>query len=194
MNQIQILLSVSALLLLDYSLAFSMTSAPVTLARYGSFLASPSTSTCLFAEEEEEASSRDAPQSSNDDPSTDILNSPAFLKRKIDVLKSDIAKTEEDIAAAKQRLEEGKAEWGGQLDELQKEVSDLRYETSVTIHRFGLCYLACVMTMVLSTNPSPPCVFLFNFISGVISVSEHSSAIGGPTKKGRQYGHCTGSA
>jgi len=54
---------------------------------------------------------------------TDILNSPAFLKRKLDVLKSDLAKTETDLAAAKERLEAGKVEWGQQLEDLGKEVS-----------------------------------------------------------------------
>ena len=77
------------------------------------------TSTCLFADAPQEQAGDDATGAS------DILNSPAFLKRKIDVLKSDIAKAEEDIELAKQRMEEGKAEWGGQLDELQKEVSVL---------------------------------------------------------------------
>lgn len=90
------------------------------------------TSTCLFSEDEgaageqvpqEQETAQNNNNNSNDSSSTDILNSPAFLKRKVDVLKSDIAKVEEDIAAAKQRLEEGKAEWGGQLDDLQKEVS-----------------------------------------------------------------------
>ena len=120
MKQTHIVFVLGALLCLEFSLAFSAAPVPAVLTRSGF----PSTSTCLFSEE---GTSGEAPQQSNDDDdadsSTDILNSPAFLKRKIDVLKSDIAKAEEDIAAAKQRLDEGKAEWGGQLDELQKEVS-----------------------------------------------------------------------
>lgn len=51
----------------------------------------------------------------------DILNSPEFLKRKRDVLKSDLAKAEEDLKSAQERLEAGKAEWGSQLQDLQKE-------------------------------------------------------------------------
>lgn len=53
----------------------------------------------------------------------DILNSPAFLKRKLEVLKSDLAAAEKNVEATKERLEAGKAEWGAQLEELQKEVS-----------------------------------------------------------------------
>jgi len=56
------------------------------------------------------------------DSTTDILSSPAFLKRKLDVLKSDLAAAEQDLEEAKQRLEQGKQEWGSQLDALQNEV------------------------------------------------------------------------
>lgn len=76
-------------------------------------------STCLFAEEDEKAAETKPEKKTSD---TDILNSPAFLKRKLEVLKSDLAKAEEDLASAKQRLEEGKVEWGAQLDELEAEV------------------------------------------------------------------------
>jgi outer membrane murein-binding lipoprotein Lpp len=53
----------------------------------------------------------------------DILNSPAFLKRKIDVLKSDIEAADEKIEAANKIYEANKAEWGPQLETLRKEVS-----------------------------------------------------------------------
>jgi flagellar motility protein MotE (MotC chaperone) len=56
------------------------------------------------------------------DGASDILNSPVFLQKKLDVIKSDLAKVDEKMAAEKTRLEEGKAEWGGQLDDLKKEV------------------------------------------------------------------------
>ena len=81
-------------------------------------------STCLRAEQENEAeaTSSDDPGAS-DASSNDILNSPAFLKRKIDVLKSDIAQAEADTVEAKKRVEEGRAEWGPQLEDLQREVS-----------------------------------------------------------------------
>ncbi len=53
----------------------------------------------------------------------DILNSPAFLKRKVEVLKSDIEKVNEKISEANKVYEANKAEWGPQLDDLRKEVS-----------------------------------------------------------------------
>jgi len=53
----------------------------------------------------------------------DILSSPAFLKRKLEVLETDIAKTEEDLVAATERKEVAKEEWGPQLEALQREVS-----------------------------------------------------------------------
>ena len=53
----------------------------------------------------------------------DILNSPAFLQRKLEVLESDIATAEEDLAAATERKEVAKEEWGPQLEALEREVS-----------------------------------------------------------------------
>jgi molecular chaperone GrpE len=53
----------------------------------------------------------------------DILNSPAFLKRKLEVLESDIATAEEELAAATERKEVAKEEWGPQLEALQREVN-----------------------------------------------------------------------
>jgi hypothetical protein len=61
-------------------------------------------------------------QAPNQIKSTDILNSPAFLRRKLDVIKSDIAKVEEDIQAATVQAQEGQAEWGQQLEDLEVEV------------------------------------------------------------------------
>lgn len=98
----------------------------------------PTSATCLFAEEdnETEASGNDEPTESGEtaepeeaeaasNADTDILSSPAFLKRKIEVLKSDVAATENEIEEARERAEAGKAEWGPQLDDLRKEVSQL---------------------------------------------------------------------
>jgi hypothetical protein len=85
-------------------------------------------STCLWAEDESETETAPEETTAAGDASssaTDILNSPAFLKRKLDVLKSDIAKCDEEIEIAKKMVDEGKAEWGPQLDELQKEVRRL---------------------------------------------------------------------
>mmetsp|Transcript_14388 Transcript_14388/g.13905 ORF Transcript_14388/g.13905 Transcript_14388/m.13905 type:complete len:248 (-) Transcript_14388:157-900(-) len=52
---------------------------------------------------------------------SDILNSPAFLKRKIDVLKSDISKVDEQMTEQNTILKAGKEEWGTQIDGLQEE-------------------------------------------------------------------------
>ena len=73
-----------------------------------------------MAEEEtaEEQTEGDAAADPND-----ILNSPAFLKRKLEVLESDIAAAEGDLAAATERKEVAKEEWGPQLEALQREVS-----------------------------------------------------------------------
>jgi hypothetical protein len=57
---------------------------------------------------------------------TDILNSPAFLKRKLEVLKSDIEKIQADLEAALERAEIAKEEWGPQLEDLQREVSGVK--------------------------------------------------------------------
>ena len=84
----------------------------------------PKTSTCLRAEEDNETGTEEE-TASGDAAATDILNSPAFLKRKIDVLKSDIEKADEDIAAAQELAEAGKVEWGPQLEDLQREVSSM---------------------------------------------------------------------
>jgi hypothetical protein len=80
------------------------------------------TSTCLKAEADEEQAA-DEPKEVTSDASADIMNSPTFLKRKLEVLESDLAKAEADVEEAKARLAEGKAEWGSQLDELDNEVS-----------------------------------------------------------------------
>jgi len=56
----------------------------------------------------------------------DILNSPVFLKRKIDVLKSDIADLDTKIADANTKYESNKAEWGEQLEKLQSEYGTIQ--------------------------------------------------------------------
>lgn len=54
---------------------------------------------------------------------SDILNSPAFLKRKVEVLQSDIAALEKEIEEANAVYNAGKEEWGAKFDMLNKEVS-----------------------------------------------------------------------
>jgi molecular chaperone GrpE len=102
--------------------AFSVGGRPS--ARLVSIRSNPVVSTsCLFAEEEKEAE----PPVEVGDASTpsgggaDILSSPAFLKRKLEVLKTDVAKIEEDLAAAQELLKEGRAEYEPQLEALQSE-------------------------------------------------------------------------
>ena len=57
---------------------------------------------------------------------SDILNSPAFLRRKADVLNSDLAKIDAQINTANAQLEEGMAEWGPDLDRLQAEYLNIQ--------------------------------------------------------------------
>jgi len=57
---------------------------------------------------------------------SDILSSPAFLKRKLEVLKSDISKLDDRIEKAKTSLEAGKAEWGDKLKELEREQATIQ--------------------------------------------------------------------
>ena len=86
----------------------------------------PSGATWLRAEVPGEGEAVEEPQEgepkSADAAAADILNSPAFLTRKLDVIKSDIAKVEGDLAVAKERSEAGRAEWGTRFDDLRKEV------------------------------------------------------------------------
>ncbi len=76
------------------------------------------------SEAEEEAIDESSEEEASPSTSTDdILNSPAFLNRKIDVLKSDIEAVNAKIDAANALYEENKAEWGPQIETLRKEVS-----------------------------------------------------------------------
>jgi len=88
--------------------------------------------TSLFAEEDGEASSEEEIKSeekveeSSSDSGTDILNSPAFLKRKLEVLQSDIEKIDAKMSSANDVYEANKAEWGPQLDDLRKEQANIQ--------------------------------------------------------------------
>jgi len=84
----------------------------------------------MFADEAEannEGESAEETPAGNDEAAsekgseTDILNSPVFLQRKLDVIKSDIEKTDEAIENAKAKLEENKAEWEPQVKSLEAE-------------------------------------------------------------------------
>ena len=74
-------------------------------------------------EKSDSATKTKAPKKSAAD---DILNSPDFLKRKLEVLKSDVAQAKESLEQAQARLEANKAEWGAQLDELAKEYKNIQ--------------------------------------------------------------------
>lgn len=54
---------------------------------------------------------------------SDIMNSPAFLKRKAEVLQSDVAAIEKEIEEAQATYDANKEEWGAKFDTLNKEVS-----------------------------------------------------------------------
>mmetsp|Transcript_13204 Transcript_13204/g.32227 ORF Transcript_13204/g.32227 Transcript_13204/m.32227 type:complete len:311 (+) Transcript_13204:193-1125(+) len=62
----------------------------------------------------------------DDGSSNDILNSPAFLKRKLEVLKTDIEKTQASLEETEQRVLTAKEEWGPQLELLQTEYSNIQ--------------------------------------------------------------------
>uniref|UniRef100_A0A7S4AM71 GrpE protein homolog n=1 Tax=Pseudo-nitzschia australis TaxID=44445 RepID=A0A7S4AM71_9STRA len=75
----------------------------------------------------------DTPSAEGDDSAeapaadvNDILSSPAFLKRKLEVLESDIATTEEELVAATERKEIAKEEWGPQIEALQREYTNIQ--------------------------------------------------------------------
>ena len=82
--------------------------------------------TLLYAEDGESESDAEVKSTGNEDGNgaNDILNSPAFLKRKLEVLQSDVKSIDEKISDANKIYEENKAEWGPQLDDLRKEVSN----------------------------------------------------------------------
>ena len=75
----------------------------------------------------------DGPETANEEPpepllpseeESDILNSPAFLKRKVEVLQSDIAALEKEIEEANAVYLAAKEEWGAKFDRLNSDVSD----------------------------------------------------------------------
>lgn len=74
----------------------------------------------------DEETTDDAAPATAADSTNDILSSPAFLKRKLEVLESDIASTEEELAAATERKEVAKEEWAPQLEALQREYTNIQ--------------------------------------------------------------------
>lgn len=82
-----------------------------------------STRSSLYASNDDEAGPDEATSGDAKKGGEDILNSPAFLSRKLDVLKSDIAAVEEKTDAMNTVYEENKKEWGPQIEDLRKEYS-----------------------------------------------------------------------
>lgn len=66
----------------------------------------------------------------SDSGSNDILSSPEFLKRKLEVLQTDIATAEEELTNSVEKLEVAKEEWGPQLDALQREYGNIQERMS----------------------------------------------------------------
>ena len=82
------------------------------------------------AEEQDDGSSTEAAAEDHllaSEEESDILNSPAFLKRKVEVLQSDIDELEKEIEEANTVYLAGKKEWGSKFDMLVKEVSLYMY-------------------------------------------------------------------
>lgn len=119
---------------IDAFLAPSPQNVPLSSITFSSQSSSPqpimrqSTSSTLYAEEgtNEDASVDNeaedaAPAAPAAADATDILNSPAFLQRKVEVLESDIAALEKEIEEANAVYLAGKEEWGPKFDFLNKE-------------------------------------------------------------------------
>jgi molecular chaperone GrpE len=82
--------------------------------------------TSLYAEEGEAEEKAAEDEKKSGDGGDDILNSPAFLKRKLEVLKSDVESLDERMSSANEVYLANKAEWGPQLDDLRKEYTNIQ--------------------------------------------------------------------
>jgi len=78
---------------------------------------------------------------------SDILNSPAFLKRKVEVLQSDIGALEKEIEEANTVYLAGKEEWGSKFDMLVKEVSFICIEWCYCQVDFLLLLITLLLTV-----------------------------------------------
>eukprot|EP00581_Thalassiosira_minuscula_P010654 CAMPEP_0183723892 /NCGR_PEP_ID=MMETSP0737-20130205/16670_1 /TAXON_ID=385413 /ORGANISM="Thalassiosira miniscula, Strain CCMP1093" /LENGTH=252 /DNA_ID=CAMNT_0025954311 /DNA_START=46 /DNA_END=804 /DNA_ORIENTATION=- len=74
----------------------------------------------------EEAAAEEASAALPSEDASDILNSPAFLQRKVEVLESDIAAIEKEIEEANAVYVAGKEEWGAKFDMLNKESQSMQ--------------------------------------------------------------------
>lgn len=76
-------------------------------------------------EKEEDKKEETVAKAAKAAPATDILSSPSFLKKKLDVLTSDVAAVEEKTDAANEVYKANKEEWGPQIDQLKSEYSNI---------------------------------------------------------------------
>jgi len=76
----------------------------------------------------EEQAKEDELKEAAETPTTaasDILSSPSFLKRKLDVLKTDTAAVQEKMDAQNEVFKANKEEWGSQIDNLRTEYTNI---------------------------------------------------------------------
>ena len=78
----------------------------------------PSLSLNLFGKKNKNDDAGDAESSSD---TGDILNSPAFLSKKVEVLEKELKEAEADLSAAVFELDAAKEEWASQMDRLNGE-------------------------------------------------------------------------
>ena len=111
-----------------------------------------STASTILAADASDGAEADDSSSSDDDSSSeskasllpseeesDILSSPTFLKRKVEVLQSDIAALEKEIEEANAVAAKGKEEWAAKFDMLTKEVRNVRAKCAIVswyLYRF----------------------------------------------------------
>jgi len=76
-------------------------------------------------ETETEKASKEEMKEANETPATDILSSPSFLKRKLEVLKTDTDAVQEKMDAQNEIFKANKAEWGDQIDNLRTEYTNI---------------------------------------------------------------------
>mmetsp|Transcript_3114 Transcript_3114/g.4533 ORF Transcript_3114/g.4533 Transcript_3114/m.4533 type:complete len:232 (-) Transcript_3114:51-746(-) len=107
-----------------YSLLF------LTLASCNAFAPIPfsrgATSVISMSAEGEEGTTPPAADEGGDANKDDILNSPIFLQRKLDVLKEDIEKCDGQTVKAKELLEENRAEMGEKIEKIKAEFKIMR--------------------------------------------------------------------
>jgi molecular chaperone GrpE len=75
-----------------------------------------------------EASSEEAAAAASIE--ADILSSPVFLRRKLEVVQKELEATNAEIEEARGRLDQAKEEWQPQLDELEREYARIQSRMS----------------------------------------------------------------